>query len=171
MWSAIVLLALTQTQIIDDPFEASIIYVTRIDGPKDKGTAVYADQNQCSFLQVSDRSFASSKKRGAREASSFLEFKLTALYKKQCGSPLNEVDISQARYFSALEADVDTRTISSSCAISVCKDEYSVSVRLTSGLASINDEVIIKFGAPHSASFMVSFPIKAYLNHRADVVR
>jgi hypothetical protein len=170
MWWALLAL-LAPTEVIDDPFEASIIYMTRLDESTDKPNVVYADSNSCSVLQVSDRSFASSKKRGAKDASSFLEFKLTSVYKRACGDPLKLIDVFQGRYFGALAADVDVLSISANCAITICKDEYSVSVRLTNGLASVNDEVIIKFGAPHSTSFLVRFPFEAYVEHRATVVR
>jgi hypothetical protein len=166
-----VALALMQTQMVDDPFESSVLYLTRLDPAADKPSVVYSGSAQCSFLQVSDRAFASSKKRGAKPASSFFEFKLTALYRETCGSPLSDIDITQGRYVGGMEADVDARSISSNCAITICKHEYSVSVRLSTGMASRNDEVLIKFGAPHETSFVVGFPMKRYLEHRADVLR
>jgi hypothetical protein len=172
MWQwAPALLLMVQTQVIDDPFERSVIYFTPLDGAGAKANIAYANAGNCAFLEVSERAFASSRERGSKEAASFFEFKLTALYRGSCGNPLDAVDISQARYFGALEADIDVKPVSASCAGDVCKSEYSVSTRLTSGLSSANDEVVLKFGAPHSPSFLVKFPLKAYLGHRGDALR
>lgn len=171
MWAVLVAVALLQTRVIDDPFEKSVVYMTELDSPAAKGQAAYMRANECSFLQVSNRAFASSRERGAKDASSFFEFRLTALYRSGCGSGLEDVDVTQGRYIGGLEADVDVLKLSSNCAITMCKDEYSISTRLTAGLASRNEEVLIKYGAPHGSSIVVGFPIKKYFEHRGDVLR
>lgn len=171
MWQLLAMITFAQTQVIDDPFEQSVIYVTPLDAEGGKAQIVYADANNCSFLQLSDRSFASQRQRGAREASSFLELRLTAIYKELCGDPLQLVDVTKARFLGGLEADVDVKPISSHCALTMCKGEYSVSVRMTSGMSARDNEVALKFGAPHSQSFVIRFPLQSYKDHRKDVLK
>lgn len=171
MFALLALSALAPTRVLDDPFESSLIYITPVEQTSIAPQVVYSNSENCSFLQVSNKSFVSSKVRGAKKADSSLEFKLTSLRHKACRDPLNDIDIKQARFFGSMVADVSVKALSDNCVITMCKDDYSVSVRLSSGMTELNGKIGIKFGSPHAPSIMIEVPMEAYQAHRGEVFR